>query len=338
MLAKLPSTLIGGIAGIGSALIGLGVWSLIVQQITDITAYSIQVWIQADWRPKWIFDWRRVEKLFDYGNKMMLSSIIQTAFSHIYEIVIGRYFSTTQVGLYTQANKIKQLPVKNISNTLSRVSFPILSSIQDDNARLKKGYKKIIRLIVFLISPIMIGALVISKPMFSLVLTDKWLPAVPYFQWLCISGLFFPINAYNLNIIKVKGRSDLVLYLNLLKKAIMAICVFLLINLSVYALVVFRAVFSIFAYFINSYFSGKFINYGLFEQIKDISIIIIIASIMGILLEIFNLITVSLSDSLVLVLNIIIGGGTYLMLIYFFENEVLEETLTLLKKLNKDYI
>src|SRR5699024_9453746 len=131
--------------------------------------------------------------------------------------------------------KIKHLPVQNISSALGRVTFPVLSEIQTDNARLKRAYKKIIKQLFLIIAPVMVGAIVLAEPLFRFVLTEEWLPAVPYFQWLCISGLFYPANSYNLNILKVKGRSDLFLYLGLAKKGIAIIGILIFVQYSVMA-------------------------------------------------------------------------------------------------------
>ena len=247
MFARLPSTLLGGIAGIWAAMTGFGVWSLVIQQLTYITSYSLQVWIQSKWLPKWVFDWSRVKSLFDFGSKMMVEGVLSSIYQNLYELMIGRYFSTAQVGFYTQANKLKQVPVQNISNALGRVTFPVLAEIQHDDVRLKGAYKKVVRQIFLIISPVMVGGIVLAEPLFRMVLTEKWLPAVPYFQWLCVSGLFYPVNAYNLNILKVKGRSDLFLYLGLVKKGIAILGMFIFIQFSVLALVIYRAFYSIFA-------------------------------------------------------------------------------------------
>jgi O-antigen/teichoic acid export membrane protein len=330
MLAKLPSTLLGGAAGIGAAYMGFGVWSLIIQQLTDATAYSIQVWIQSEWRPIWVFDWERVKELFDFGGKMMVEGVLSKIYQNFYEIMIGRYFTTAQVGFYTQANKIKQLPVKNISNALSRVSFPVLSEIQDDNKRLKRAYKKILRQIFFVIAPVMVGGIVLAEPLFRLVLTDKWLPAVPYFQWLCISGLFYPANSYNLNILKVKGRSDLFLYLGLVKKGIAITGILIFVQYSVLALVIFRAFNSILAYFINSYYSGKFIDYGVVEQLQDVWRFLVLSGLMGGIIWGINIYLQS-GDLLMIILGILVGIAVYLGLIYKADKEILYYSLSTLK-------
>lgn len=332
MIAKLPSTLLGGVAGIGAAYMGFGVWSLVIQQLTDTAAYSIQVWIQAKWKPLWIFDWERVKELFDFGGKMMTSGILHTIYQNIYEVVIGRYFAAAQVGYFTQANKIKQLPVQNISSALNRVTFPVLSEIQDDDARLKRAYKKIIRQVIFIIAPLMVGAIVIAEPLFRFVLTETWVPAVPYFQWLCVSGLFYPLNAYNLNILKVKGRSDLFLKLEVVKKVIGIIGIVIAVQFSVLALVILRAVTSVIAYGINSYYSGLFINYGILEQLKDISNILTIAILGGIALFGFNIL-IPAGDFITILTNIVLGGVLYPLFIKIFDKGALLDTKRLIAKL-----
>jgi O-antigen/teichoic acid export membrane protein len=332
MIAKLPSTFLGGAVGMSAAYMGYGVWSLVIQQLTDAVAYSIQIWIQSKWRPKWVFDWARIKELFDFGSKMMASGIINTVYLNIYEIVIGRYFSTAQVGFYTQANKLKQLPVQNISSSLGRVTYPILSEIQDDDKRLRRAYKKIVRQVIFIIAPVMVGAVVIAEPLFRFVLTEKWLPAVPYFQWLCVTGFFYPLNAYNLNILKVKGRSDLFLKLEIIKKIIGVIGIIIAIQYSVIALVILQAITAAISYCINSFYSGLFIDYGIAEQLKDLAFIFVAALLMGGILVSFNRYVI-LSDLPLLITNIAGGAALYILLVAILDKQILLSSRTLLKRI-----
>lgn len=332
MIAKLPSTMLGGATGVGAAYMGLGVWSLVIQQLTDTAAYSIQVWIQSKWRPEFVFDRHRLKSLFDFGSKIMLSGMINTIYQNMYEIVIGRFFTTAQVGFYTQANKIKQVPVQNISSALGRVTFPVLSEIQDNDERLKRAYKKIIRQVVFFVAPVMIGAIVVAEPLFRFVLTEKWLQAVPYFQWLCVSGLFYPINAYNLNILKVKGRSDLFLKLEVVKKVIGVIGIIIALQYSVLLLVIVHAITSVTAYCINSFYSGMFIHYGIWEQIKDIYMIVAAAVLMGTILLGLNS-TLNFGNLSLLLINIAIGAGLYWILIRILDYQILINSKKLLFKI-----
>lgn len=334
LIARLPSTILGGVAGISAAYMGLGVWSLIIQQLTNEFAYSLQIWIQSKWIPSWSFNFRRVKSLFSFGSKLMLEGVINSVYKNFYEIMIGRNFAASEVGFYTQANKLKQLPVSNISNALSKVTFPILSGIQHDDERLKGAYKKIIRQIFLIIAPLMAGGIVLAEPAFRVVLTDTWLPAVPYFQWLCISGLFYPANAYNINILKVKGRSDLVLYLGLVKKGVAVVGILILVQYSVLALVIFKAFHSLFAYILNSYVSGRFINYGILEQIKDIWKIIL-AALTSSLTTYWLLNYLEIGDLWVILFGILFGLFIYGVVIYKIEHSILvysRKTLLYFKK------
>jgi O-antigen/teichoic acid export membrane protein len=332
MIARLPSTLIGGVSGIGAAYMGFGVWSLIIQQLTNSTAYSLQIWIQSGWWPSLVFDWERVKSLFDFGSKMMIEGVMNTVYKNFYKIIIGRYFSAAQVGFYSMADRIKHLPVQNLSNSLSRVSFPVLADIQDDDVRLKRAYKKILRQVFLVISPLMIGGVVLAHPLFEVVLTDKWMPAVPYFQWLCVSGLFYPANSYNLNILKVKGRSDLFLKLGLIKKGLAVIGILIIVQYSVLALVIFKAFFSIFAYFVNSYYSGQFIDYGVGEQFADIWKFLAASLIMGWGIWVMML-YLPVANWALLISGVAAGAAIYLAIIYITEYDILQYSVTTFKGL-----
>lgn len=323
MMAKLPSNLIGGVAGISAALLGFGVWSLIVHQLTDSLAYSVQVWIQSPWRPHWKFETERLKKLFKFGSPLMASALINTTLQNLYLVVIGRFFSTADVGFYDQANKIRKLPVQNISSALDRVTFPVLSEIQNDDERLKRAYKSMIRQVLFFMGPIMMLALVMAKPLFRLVLTAKWLPAVPYFQWLCITGLFHPLNAYNLNILKVKGRSDLFLRLEILKRSIEIVGIIIAVHYSVLILVIAQTAQSFIAYLINSYYSGQFIDYNLKEQFSDIWTIFLSVGIMVGCVTLMNEQISMLSDILLILIDLSAGVIIYLFMLTIFDRSLL---------------
>ena len=323
MLVKLPSTLLGGFAGIFAAYEGWGVWSLVVQQLVDASAFSIQIWIQSKWIPKRVFDLKRVGKLFSFGSKMMIESILYKLYKNFSELVIGRNFSMAEVGFYTQANKIKQVPISNISSALGKVTYPILADIQDQDARLKNAYKRIIRLIFLIVAPVMVGLVVLAEPLFVLLLTETWLPAVPYFQWLCVGGILYPVQSYNLNILKVKGRSDLFLYLGIIKKLIGIAGILFFIQISVLALVMFRAGNAVFAYFINSYYSGRLIGYGVFEQIRDIWKFITAAAFSGVITH-FIIFAVELPMLVTIGGGLIMGAIIYISLIWMFDRSMIE--------------
>jgi len=280
-LIGLPSAIVGGIVGIIMAYKGYGVWSLVWSSLVSAFLGSLQLWIYSKWTPSFVFNIEKFKDHFNYGYKLTLSGLLDTIFNNIYLILIGKFFSPAQVGFYTRAETMKQLPVTNISTALNKVTFPLFSSIQDDDVRLKRVYKQLMQMVVFVIAPVLIFLGVLAEPTFRFLFTEKWLPAVPYFQILCVTGILYPIHAYNLNILKVKGRSDLFLRLEVIKKIIIIITIAFTIKFGILALLYGQIFISIIAFFINTYYTGKFINYTTWQQSKDIIPIILLSALSG---------------------------------------------------------
>src|SRR5690606_24781345 len=219
----------------------------------------------------------RFSKHFNYGYKLTLSDLLNRIFNNIFLIVIGKYFSAAQVGFYTRAETMKQLPVTNISRALDKVTFPLFVSIQDDEVRLKRVYRKLMLMVVFVISPVLIFLAVLAEPVFVFLFTDKWLPAVPYFQILCITGILFPLHSYNLTILNVKGRSDLFLRLEVIKKIIIVVTILIAIPFGIMALLYGQVFISLVGFFVNASYTKRFINYTALEQLRDVFPIIFFA-------------------------------------------------------------
>jgi teichuronic acid exporter len=283
-LISIPSTIAGGIVGVVMAYTGFGVWSLVWSSLTSSFLGTLQLWVYSKWSPSLVFNIVKFKNHFNFGYKLTLSGLLDTIFNNLYIIVIGKYFSPTQVGLYTRAETMKQLPVTNVSSALNKVTFPLFASIQDDDLRLKRVYKQLMQMVVFIIAPVIIFLGVLAEPIFRFLFTEKWLPAVPYFQILCITGILYPIHAYNLNVLKVKGRSDLFLKLEVLKKIIIALTIVIALQFGITALLYGQIFTSIVAFFINSYYTGKFINYTSWQQSRDIAPIITLAAFSGIVI------------------------------------------------------
>ncbi|CAI9679881.1 lipopolysaccharide biosynthesis protein [Elizabethkingia anophelis] len=285
---KLPSILIGGIAGILFAWYGFGVWSLVYSAIVKNVISTFQYWFYSKWRPSFIFDKIKFRYHFAFGVRMTLSALLSVVFDNLYSIVIGKKFSSAQLGYYDRADALKQLPVNNIAATLSRVSYPLFAKISHDDQRLRNSYQEMLKLVIFAMAPIIAIMIIEATPLIRFLLTEKWLPAAPYFQILSLSGLLYPIHAYNLNILQVKGRSDLFLKLEIIKKVIIVIIIVLAIKFGMYGLVWGQVVISVIALFINTFYTGKFLNYNVFEQLKDLFPSIFIATIIGLFLWILD--------------------------------------------------
>lgn len=288
MRVTTPSLIIGGIVGIILAYLGFGVWSLVFSTLTQSLAAAIQLWFWSEWKPSWHFNKRIFKTHFKYGYKLTFSALLDTLFNNVYPIVIGKFFAPAQVGFFNRADTLKQLPVTNIGSILNKVTFPLFSKIKDENERLKILYKKLMQLVIFIVAPTILFMSALAEPLFRLLFTEKWLPAVPYFQILCWNGILYPIHSYNLNILKVKGRSDLFLKLEIIKKSMVALLVIVSFQFGIYGLLYGSVIISILGFFINTYYSGKFINYSSWQQIKDIFPILALAAISSFLVLKFD--------------------------------------------------
>lgn len=278
MQLQIPSVIIAGTVGVSMAYMGYGVWSLVWLNLVQALAFTIQNWLFIPWRPSLAFDKERFKYHFKFGYKLTLSSLLDTIYNDAYRIVIGKFFSPAQVGYFNQAETMRLFPVQQISGVIGKVTFPLFSNI-DNDISLKSAYKKLLKIILVLVIPVMLSLILIAKEGFLFLFGEKWLPAVPYFQILAIVSIFRPISSYNLNILKVKGRSDIFLYLEIAKKLVGLVFIVLGIFYGVTGLVISLSIFSIGSYIVDMYYSGRIIKYGVLEQIKDIYKLLIIGGV-----------------------------------------------------------
>lgn len=279
--ASLISVFLGGLLGITLAYKGFGVWALVMQALMRNSLNTILLWKLSKWVPKGGFSKDSFKTLFSFGSKLLAGGLLNTIYNNIYLIIIGKLFSASQLGFYTRAQQFQRLPAENITGTLQRVTFPVLSSLQNDNTKLINAYRKLIKISAFVIFPLMLGLAVMAKPLIRLILTEKWLPAVPLLQLLCIAGMLYPINAINLNVLNVKGRSDLFLKVEIIKKLVISVAIIGTYSLGIKALIIGQIFTSVIAFFINTFYSGQMIGYGSFNQIKDLLPISLITILMA---------------------------------------------------------
>lgn len=316
--ASIVSTVFFGITAITMAFLGYGVYSLVWGQIISSLINTIMLWVQSDWRPSFDFNKTKFKYHFSFGSKIAISSIIDVIFTNLYIVIIGKFFSATSLGFYTRANSVRLLPVTSLSGIINKVAYPLFAEIGNDNIRLKSVYRQIMKMLMFILTPTLTLMTVLAEPMFNFLFTEKWLPAVPYFQILCINGLLLPLHNYNLNILTVKGRSDLYLKLEITKRVFMIIVILISFQFGIIGLVWGLAFYSIIIYFINTYYSGKFIDYPAWEQLRDIMPIIIISAISGILVFFLDRQFYNLPDILRLIIGVSSGILIYLFLAKVF--------------------
>jgi len=283
MIIQVPSIIVGGIVGIALALLGWGVWSLVYMALARTLVSTIQYWFYTGWRPDFIIDRGRLRHHFNFGYKLTLSGILNTVFVNAYNVIIGKFFSAAQVGFYTRADQLQKFPVNIMSGALNKVTYPMFAEIQNDNDKLRNAYQRLMQQVLFWITPALTIGVIAAVPLFRFVLTEKWLPAVPYFRILCVIGLLYPIQAYNLNILKIKGRSDLFLKLEIIKKVLITVGIILALPFGIFGLLYMQVILSFSAYGINSYYSGKFIDYPALRQLRDIIPVILKGILPGLL-------------------------------------------------------
>lgn len=321
--ASFISVFIGGCVGITMAYKGYGVWALVVQSLLRNGLNTLFLWFLSKWMPKAVFSKSSFKELFSFGSKLLGAGLLNTIFQNIYLLVIGKLFNARELGFYTRAQQFKKMPSENITNIIQRVTFPVLSSIQDDDEKLIKAYRSFIRLSAFIVFPLMIGLAVVAEPLIRLVLTEKWMPTVPLLQLLCIGSALYPVHAINLNILNVKGRSDLFLKLEIIKKILITIAILITFSFGVKAMVIGQIFTSFIAFFINTHYSGKMINYGAWKQIKDIIPIVLITLIMA--LCIWTSMLIANNDVLKLFIGIGVGSILYILSAKFGKFEELNE-------------
>lgn len=279
--ASLAGALATGAVGLSLAYTGYGVWAIVWAQVSGTFVNVALLWVFAKWRPIRAFSKESFKQLFNFGSKLLASGMIDTLYRNVYLIVIGKVFKAADLGFYTRARNFSDLASSNITGILQRVSYPVLCTIQDEDERLREAYRKFLRLSAFIIFPLMTGMAGVAEPMVVSILTEKWLYTAFLLVPICLSGMWYPIHAINLNLLQVKGRSDLFLRLEIIKKCVGICIVAGTIPLGIYWMCWGMVVQSIISLIINTYYTGKLINLGFFKQMQDLVPILNISLAMG---------------------------------------------------------
>lgn len=298
--------IISGAVGIAMALAGYGVWALVAQVITLQLVTTLLFWIFNRWHPKLIFSVQSLHDMWTFGWKLLVSSMLDTIWKEIYQVVIGKCYTPSTLGLYTRAKQFSDLCSSNLTTVVQRVSYPVLSSIQEDKSRLKSAYKRIIKTTMLPTFVLMLGMAACAKSMIVVLIGEKWQACVPMLQILCTYGMFYPLSALNLNMLQVQGRSDLFLKLEVYKKLIAVVPLLLGIFVGLYWMLVGSFFSCLIAYFLNAYYSGPFLQYNVKEQIADFMPSLLIAIAMAVPLYILSF--VNITPYVLLPLQIVLGA------------------------------
>ena len=328
--------IIAGIIGVLFAYLGFGVWALVIQSLTASVLFSIMLWSTTEWYPNLHFSKKSFKELFDYGSKLLISSLINTTYGQIYPIVIGKFFSAATLGNFSRARHWANLGSRNLTIILQSISFPVLAKIQDDDRRLENIYRRMIRTSCFVVFPVMIGMSAVARPLTFVTIGEKWDFSAYLLQIVCFSMMWYPLHALNLNLLKVKGRSDLFLKLEIIKK-IIGICILCIsIPLGIVAMCYFNILTSIICLILNTYYTGKLINVGFLRQMRDIAPTIILSMIMFVV--VLFAIQYIPNKYIQLIVGILIGSSIYIAGSYLLKFPELREVVLMyydLKNRNK---
>lgn len=270
-----------GICTIIMAFMGYGVWALIYPNFLGPILYLILYHKYQHWFPKLQFSWKVWKEFFGFGSNLLLSSLLDTVFRNIYPIVIGKQFSATELGYFSKASGYAKLPATTFQGVMGQVTYPILCSIQENESRLRDAYRRLIRASAFIVFPMLMGLAALAKPFIIVLITEKWAPAIPYLQILCFAVMWYPVHVLNLNLLTVKGRSDLFLRLEIIKKVLAVCIIFISVPLGIIAMCFGEVVTSVLCLFINTYYTGKLIKVGFMKQMQDLTPTLLYALSMG---------------------------------------------------------
>lgn len=323
--------LVSGIVGIVMAYLGAGIWALVFQTVLNVTISTCVMWFMVHWRPRFYCDFKRVAKLFSFGWKLLVSSLIDTLYQDLSSLIIGKKYSSGTLGYYNRGKQFPQFVITAISSTVQSVMLPAMAEQQDEKSNVKHLMRNSIIMSSYLVFPMMAGLAGVASTLISLLLTDAWLPCVPYLQIFCVSMAFNPVHACNLQAINAMGRSDIFLKLEIIKKGIGIVAL-------VIAVVMFESpiaiamtgVFTMFtSCFINAYPNKKLIDYSYFEQIKDYLPSLVASALMFVV--VFGAGQIECFMLLKLLLQVVIGVVVYIVLSILFKLQGFQMLLNVLK-------
>lgn len=326
---SLVAAIVSGSVGALLAYKGGGVWALVFQSLTNNLLLCISFFVFFRWTPLVVFSWSSFKNLFFFGSRLTLSSLMHSVYYNMYSIVIGRYFSATDLGYYRNAEQFTVLPTAVINSIISRVSYPVLSRIQDDNELLTKAYREYVRLSSYLIFPLMFGFAALSEPIVDFLLTEKWKEVIPLFRILCFCGMLEHLSVINLNLLFVKGRTDLSLRLEFVKKTIATIILFASIPFGLVGMCWGRVIYYVIASYINTYYTEKLIGLSFSKQLIDIIPYWFLSLFMA--LCVYGILYFFVESYVQIIMGIVSCVFIYAIMSYLFVNQTLRELFLLFK-------
>lgn len=324
------TNLFSGVIGIALAYCGWGVWALVFQQIVGGLLYAILIWIMAGWRPTLEFSKDSFHYLWNYGSKILASSLIQQVYDNLYPLVIGKFFSARQLGLYSRAQGFASLPSTELSSVLGSVTFPVLSKINNDRERLIEIYRKMMRTTAFIVFPMMLGLCATASPLIKILLNEQWYECIFLCQLLCCALIWQPLSFIHISVLKVVGRTDVVLKLEMLKRSMGLLSIFGAIPFGVVGMCIGFNIFYIYCFSLNTYFTSKVLNVPIRKQIFDILPILTNALFMGIV--VYTLTLLQINQYIKFVLCVSVGVLMYYTTSQLWFKAILQDAISMIKR------
>lgn len=328
--ATLGGTLLSAVVGIAMVYAGFGVWAIVAQQLTNVTVNTGILWLTVGWKPKWMFSFARLKGLLSYGWKLLVSGLLDTVYNKLREILIAVFYTDADLAFYNRGMTYPNLLVENINASIDSVLLPVLSAEQEHKEQVRSMTRRAIRISTYVMMPLMMGLAVCAEPLIRLLLTEKWLPCVPYLRIFCFSYAFYPLHTANLNAIKAMGRSDLFLKLEIIKKIIGVAVLAITLPYGVYAMALSLLFTSVLSQLINSWPNAKLLGYSYAKQLKDMLPAILLSVVMG--LAVYPVTLLGWSDWLTLPVQVVLGAAVYVAGSVIFKLDSFNYLLSILKK------
>ena len=309
--ATLGGTLFSGALGIGMAYRGFGVWALVAQQLANVIVNTVILWFTVGWRPKRMFSLQRLKGLLSYGWKLLGAQLLDTVYLKIYPLVIGVRYTDEDLAFFDRGNHLPNLVVENINYSIDSVLLPVLSDQQDRRETLREMTRRAIRTSSYVMMPMMAGLAACATPLVRLLLTEKWLPCVPFLQVFCVYYAFFPLHTANLNAIKAVGRSDVFLWLEVIKKLLETAVLILTVRIHPFAMALGQLFCGVVSLLINAWPNRRLLGYSYLKQLKDVLPVLTLS--LGMAAAVRPVTLLGLPDLLPLPLQIALGVGVYVL-------------------------
>lgn len=330
-LATLVGTAASAVVGVVMALNGGGPWALVGQYLTNVILNTAILFCVGGWRPQLVFDFAAVKKMMPFATKLMGATLLDAFFNEIRSIIIFTKYSSADLSMYENGRKYPNLIVININTSIGSVLFPAMSKYQSDPNQISVLMKRSIRASAFILAPLLCGLLAVAPRFVSTVLTDKWLPCVPYIQLTCIMCIFYPIHTINIQAMNAIGQSGKVLKLEIIKKVLNVLVLLYSMNYGVFGIMLGSLLISLLSTWINAFYSKRYFNYSFGKQIRDIAPSVCMALVMAIFVAIFDR-TLTINGWVLLVLDVLLGAAIYIAACKILKIQELRDILNIYKQ------